>query len=275
MPDFAPAAHYDRVTEAWNHLLGNELHYGVFDRGDEDLATATAALTNRMVDGARLEPGLRVLDVGCGTGAPACHLAEEFGVEVVGITTSEVGVEQATRRAAERGLSDRVTFELRDGTANGLPDRSFDRVWVLESSHLMPARDALVAECARVLRPGGRMVLCDVMRMRTIPFEELRTRTAEFAVLRAAFGNARMDSMDEYVALAEGNGLEVDVREDLTAATLPTFDRWLANADRYADLATEALGQQGLEEFREGSRVLDGLWREGTLGYGLFAARRP
>ena len=56
-----PAAHYDRVMAAWQLLLGDELHYGVFDRGDEPLDVATAALTGRMIDAADLRPGLRVL----------------------------------------------------------------------------------------------------------------------------------------------------------------------------------------------------------------------
>ena len=101
--DHDPAAHYDRVTDAWRLLLGEELHYGVFDDADDPLPVATAALTARMVDAAELAAGQRVLDVGCGTGAPACALVEAHGVEVLGITTSEVGVARARERAAARG----------------------------------------------------------------------------------------------------------------------------------------------------------------------------
>ena len=125
--DYEPAAHYDRVTAAWGMLLGHELHYGYFASGDEDLPTATAALTSRMIDNARFEAGQRVLDVGCGTGAPACRLAADFGVEVLGVTTSEVGVAAATDRARLAGLPG-VSFEVRDGTDNQLPDAGFDRV---------------------------------------------------------------------------------------------------------------------------------------------------
>ncbi len=273
--DYEPAAHYDRVTEAWGLLLGDELHYGVFDQGDETLTEATNALTARMVAAADLSPGLRVLDIGCGTGAPACQLAEEHGVEVVGITTSPVGIAAATERAAARGLSASTSFELRDGTDTGLPDASFDRVWCLEASHLMPRRDLLIAESARLLRPGGRLVLCDIMRLRTIPFDELRRRTEEFAVLRAAFGNARMDSQEEYSELAEANGLVVDHVENLSAPTRPTFQHWLDNADKHEAFVVEAIGADGLEDFRQASRVLDALWGEDTLGYGLFSAYRP
>ncbi len=272
--DHAPAAHYDRVTEAWGLLLGEELHYGVFSTGDETLATATRELTTRMLAAAALEPGLRVLDVGCGTGAPACRLVRDHRVEVLGITTSAVGVASATRRAAEEGVTD-ATFEVRDGTSNGLPDASFDRAWVMESSHLMPDRQALLSECARVLRPGGRLVLCDIVRRREIPFLELRERQREFAVLRAAFGAARMDPLPDYASYAVRAGLVPDQQLDLTRETLPTFDRWEANADTHRDLVTSILGAESLAAFEESCSILRRLWQDGTLGYGLFTADKP
>jgi cyclopropane fatty-acyl-phospholipid synthase-like methyltransferase len=261
---YDPAAHYDRVTSAWRLLLGEELHYGVFDHGDEPLATATAALTERMIAAARFAPGLRVLDVGCGTGAPACHLASSLGVEVLGITTSAVGVESARARAAALGL-ELVSFEVRDGTDNGLPDESFDRVWVLEASHLMRERHRLISECARVLRPAGRLVLCDIIRRRQIPFTEVRERRDDFITLRAAFGDARMEPLEHYVELVQESGLVVDQVEDLTQETLPTFGRWQENASNHRKEVAQALGDAGLEAFERATSILDRFWRDGTL----------
>lgn len=272
--DYEPAAHYDRVTAAWGLLLGPELHYGVFDDADEPLEVATGRLTTLMVEAAQLSAGQRVLDVGCGTGAPACRLASEHGVEVLGITTSAVGVAAARARAAEAAVP-RATFEVRDGTDNGLPDASFDRVWVLESSHLMPDRAALVNECARVLEPGGRVVLCDIVRRREIPFLELRERQREFAVLRTAFGAARMDSLDQYAAHARDAGLDPEDPLDLTTRTLLTFDRWQANAAAHREQVVEILGEDNVDAFVESCDILRELWRDGTLGYGLFSAVKP
>ena len=272
--DYNPAEHYDRVTEAWRLLLGDELHYGVFDNGDEPLPVATGNLTTRMIQAAELTPGLRLLDVGCGSGAPACRLVADHDIEVVGITTSEVGVETARARAAALNLPG-ATFEQRDGTDNKFADESFDRVWALESSHLMRDREALISECARVLRPGGRFILCDLTRQRDIPFEEVRARREDFIVLRTAFGDARMEPLEYYTRTAEAHGLVVDRADDLTALTLPTFEHWRANARQYRAEAVAALGEDGLDAFVRGADILEGFWRDGTLGYGLFSAYKP
>jgi 27-O-demethylrifamycin SV methyltransferase len=272
---FDPTEHYDRITDPWKLLLGEELHYGVFEQGDEDLPAATAALTARMVEGAQLQGGLRVLDVGCGTGAPACHLVQDHGVEVLGITPSGVGVARANERAAALGLAEAARFEARDGTDNGLPDESFDRVWVLESSHLMRERDRLISECARVLRPGGRVVLCDLIRHRQMSFREVRDRHEDLAVLRAAFGDAHLESLEYYRGAAEANGLVVDRCDDLTQLTLPTFDRWRSNAAVNRDEVLSLMSAEDLADFERSTDILEAFWRDGTFGYGLVAAAKP
>jgi 27-O-demethylrifamycin SV methyltransferase len=272
---YAPGSHYDRVTAAWTLLLGEELHYGVFSDGDEELPAATAELTRLMIEASRLEPGLEVLDVGCGTGAPAARLAEEHGVLVTGITTSPVGVEAAAARAAAAGLDGRARFELRDGMDNGFPDESFDRVWALESSHLMRRRDRLVAECARVLRPGGRFALCDIVLRRELPFAEVRRLREPLALLREVFGDARMEPLETYAELAAANGLEVEEQTDLTAATRPTFEHWRRNAEQHRGEVRAALGDDELRRFVDAAGVLESFWDEGVLGYGLLAASKP
>ncbi|MGH3411729.1 MAG: SAM-dependent methyltransferase [Marmoricola sp.] len=272
--DHDPAAHYDRVTDPWGLLLGEELHYGLFATGDETLPVATAALTGRMVEAAQCRPGDRVLDVGCGTGAPALRLVAEGGVDVLGITTSHVGVEAATRRAREAGTG-AARFELRDGTDTGLPDAGFDRVWVMESSHLMPDRARLLAESARVLRPGGRLVLCDIIRRREIGFLEVRERRDEFAVLRAAFGAARMDPLDTYAGHARDAGLQVEELTDLSEQTRPTFDRWRRNLDAHRAEVLDRLGERSVADFEASTRILASMWDDRTLGYGLMSAVRP
>jgi cyclopropane fatty-acyl-phospholipid synthase-like methyltransferase len=271
---YDPSTHYDRVTDAWSLLLGGDLHYGVFGTGSEDLATATRELTRLMVDAARIEPDIDVLDVGCGTGASTCYVAAAYGVRVIGITTSAVGVDRARSRAATEGVNRLVSFELRDGMHNGFPDASFDRVWALESSHLMRDRERLLAECARVLRRGGRLALCDIVLRRPMPFEEVRRLRRPFTLLRKVFGDARMEPISLYATLAQANGLVVDGQLDLTAATRPTFERWRENAISHREEVVASLGEDDWKCFVEACDVLAGFWDDGTLGYALLAASR-
>lgn len=272
---YDPPSHYDRFGPAWPLLFGEEFHYGAFTDDDEPLDVATARLTDRMVSAAKIGPDLRLLDVGCGSGAQACRLARELSVSVLGITTSPIGVATASERARIEQVTDLVTFELRDGAANGLPDESFDRVWVLEASHLMREKDLLFAESARVLRPGGRLVLCDLIRHRDVDFAEVRQRMSEFVTLRDAFGDAHVVPLERYASEAASEGLIVEQLDDLTSMTRPTFERWRRNARRHRQELLSILSEDDLTAFVTSCDILERAWDDGTFGYGLMVAVKP
>jgi 27-O-demethylrifamycin SV methyltransferase len=267
---YAPAAHYDRVHRAWELIMGEEFHYGFFASTATPLAQATQALTGSMLERAAIGAGDRVLDVGCGTGRQACDLAAVLGACVLGITTSASGIAAGARLAADRGL-DEARFEQRDGTENGLGDESFDVAWVLESSHLMRDKTALLSECVRVLAPGGRIALCDIVRKRDIPFLEVRRRREDFALLRRAFGDAHMEPLDDYAATLRALGMTITDATDISLPTLPTFAAWRANVDAHEDRLHDLIGAQGLTDFVESTHVLEAFWKDETLGYGILA----
>jgi cyclopropane fatty-acyl-phospholipid synthase-like methyltransferase len=270
---YDPASHYDRVTVAWQWIMGDNLHYGVFESIDDSLADATSRLTGLMTEAAGVTSGADVLDVGCGTGGPACQLAR-LGARVTGISTSEEGIAQASARA-RRELDSTTTgsavFQLADGMDNGFADHGFDAAWVLESSHLMRDRGRLISECVRVLRPGGRLALCDLMLRRAMPFDEVRRLRQPLDILRWAFGDARMEPRESYVHRAQSCGLQVDHDLDLTEASRPTFACWRDNAERHRDQVLGALGEEGFDQFVTATELLESFWDDGTFGYGLIA----
>ncbi|HEX2896106.1 MAG TPA: methyltransferase domain-containing protein [Marmoricola sp.] len=271
---YAPAAHYDRVHSAWRLIMGEEFHYGYFASPQTPLDEATAALTGQMLERAGTARGARILDVGCGTGRQSCDLASAYDAQVLGITTSSQGVEAATELAATRGVAG-ARFEQRDGTANGLPDEQFDVAWVLESSHLMRDKHALLGECVRVLAPGGRIVLCDIIRRREIPFLEVRQRRADFATLRAAFGDAHMEPLASYTSTLEDLGMKITDSTDISDETLPTFAAWRANVTAHESALVGLLGRQGVDDFVRSTEVLEAFWQDHTLGYGILTAAKP
>jgi 27-O-demethylrifamycin SV methyltransferase len=267
-----PVAHYDAVTTAWQYLLGEDFHYGYFESGEEPLDVATGNLTLLMAEKAAIGADASVLDVGCGIGNPACFLAERYGCRITGISTSAIGVEEARRRARVKAYSDRVSFLVGDGMDNGMPDSSFDRVWVLEASHLMPRKAALLAECARVLRPGGTLVLCDIMLRRDLPRAEILRRSRDFLHLHYAFGHAKLERLAAYGRLAELAGLEVVHSLDISDAVFPTLGHWRRRLGEHTEEVRALIGDEGVEHFQAACDILPGLWEEQVFGYGLIAA---
>ena len=108
------AHHYDLPNELYRLFLDDRMNYSCayFTAPDQTLADAQAAKLRHIAAKLALEPSQRVLDIGYG--AMAFHLAETVDVEVIGVTLSKDQHALATARARERGLGDRVRFELMD-----------------------------------------------------------------------------------------------------------------------------------------------------------------
>ena len=268
------AHHYDTVVEAWGILLEEDLHYGYFHNGYESLVAATDELTNQMLLLAEPRSGMRMLDVGCGTGKAACRIAREHSTHVTGISPSLTCIEKAQLLAEKGGLCDLTDFRDGDGTSLSFGDGQFDRVWVMESSHLMKDKTALIAECARVLRPGGLIVLCDIVVKRKLSLEKVIENRDEFLLLRDVFGRAMMEPLEFYCEQLNHQVLEVISQSDISPATFPTFNRWRQNAQHNREAVSDMIGGRAWEQFFLSCDVLEQFWHEDILGYGIICAKK-
>jgi 27-O-demethylrifamycin SV methyltransferase len=132
----------------------------------------------------------------------------------------------------------------------------------------------LLDECVRVLRPGGRVALGDIMLRSPLPMVEVVRHREEFLLLHRVFGRAKMEPLQTYRSLAEDSGLRVDVLEDVSAETLPTFDRWRRNALASKEEVIALVGETLWREFLDACDVLERFREQGWLGYGLLAGVR-
>lgn len=112
-------------------------------------------------DGLRLQPGMRVMDIGCGMGADSFDLTAIVGPDgrVTGVDFSESLIAEATRRAAALNLP--LVFEVGDAQALRFPDDAFDAVRTERMLMHVPNAKQALSEMARVLRSGGRMAVLD------------------------------------------------------------------------------------------------------------------
>ncbi len=149
------AVHYDELDVAYRRIWGEHVHHGYWRSGRESAAEAVEALVRLVETRLDLEPGQAVCDIGCGYGATAAGLVARHGVSVVGLTVS--AAQEGVARA--RGVPG-FTCLRRDWLDNRLPDASFDRAYAIESSEHMVDKGRFFTEAARVLRPGGRLVVC-------------------------------------------------------------------------------------------------------------------
>ena len=119
--------------------------------------------TTELAGATGIESWTRVLDIGCGIGGPARHLAASFGCKVTGIDLSPSFIEAANYLTKRCGLSDRVAFQV--GSALQLPfeDATFDAVFLQHVAMNIQERGALYAEAGRVLAPGGRFATYDLI----------------------------------------------------------------------------------------------------------------
>lgn len=157
------ALHYDELDEFYREVWGEHVHHGLWLSGDESPDVAARQLVKRVAARAQVMDGARVCDIGCGYGATARMLACDFGAVVTALTISQAQYDFAvswSQRNPRDGEHVHPVYLCRDWYENELTDESFDAAISIESSEHMPDKAAFFAEAHRVLRPGGRFVIC-------------------------------------------------------------------------------------------------------------------
>jgi SAM-dependent methyltransferase len=113
----------------------------------------------RFVEEVRVGPGSLLADVGCGRGGPGLWVIAKTGANLVGVDISKAALDSARARAESLGLSDRCQWSQGSFESTGLPNGSLDALMSVDALLFTPDKAAATREFARVLRPGGRLVL--------------------------------------------------------------------------------------------------------------------
>jgi len=176
------AALYDRGQELLNHAWSDNFHYGLWPDGEPrgPIQDATERLTDLVLQHFRVPPKARILDVGCGIGAPAFRLIRDSGASVTGISISRSEIAKANAMAASLGWADRATFVEASALDIPFDDGSLDGVLAFQSLMHMPDRDHAFKEISRVLKPGGAFTATDFYSVSPLT-DEKRVALRHFA----------------------------------------------------------------------------------------------
>lgn len=162
------AHHYDISDDLYRLFLDEDMQYSCGYFADESMSLEEAQISKKahIADKLCIEPGMRILDIGCGWGGMAMTLAKDYGAHVTGITLSENQLATARARADAAGLADRVQFELQDYRHTRGPYDRIVSVGMFE--HVgVPNYGTYFAKVAELLDPDGIALVHTIGRSST------------------------------------------------------------------------------------------------------------
>jgi cyclopropane-fatty-acyl-phospholipid synthase len=238
--------HYDHPVDFYRTFLDRDLVYSCayFDDGVTSLEGAQQAKLGYVLDKLRLEPGMSFLDIGCGWGSLVIAAARR-GAQALGITLSSVQHEEANRRIAALGLSDRARVEFRD--YRDLTGLTFDRIASIGMvEHVGRTRlPVYFAAAIAALRPGGLFLNHGIAEQ-----SPGRKAPPNPFIERYVFPDGDLVAAGDSLAIAERSGFEIRDVENLREHYARTLRAWVANIERNRDAAVAAAGEAAYRVWR-------------------------
>ncbi|MGW6789817.1 class I SAM-dependent methyltransferase [Streptomyces chartreusis] len=222
--------HYDVGNDFYEIVLGPSMVYSCayWPAPDSTLETAQRDKLDLVCRKLGLQPGMRLLDVGCGWGSMAMHAAREYGVSVVGITLSQEQAAYARKRVADEGLTDRVEIRVQDYREVG--DGPYDAISSIGmAEHVGAERYLEYADVLhRLLKPGGRLLNHQIARR---PQRDESSYEVDDFIDAYVFPDGELQPVGVTVAQLERAGFEVRDVESIREHYALTLRRWVANLE--------------------------------------------
>ena len=224
----ALSRHYDIPTAFYELFLGRTMAYtcALFGHADDSLDDAQDAKYELTCQKLALQPGMRLLDVGCGWGGMLFHAARHHGVRGVGVSLALPQVEWARKRATETGLAHLV--EIRQQDYRDIDDGPYDAICSMGVfEHVGFEGDAFFPKLHGLLRPGGRLVNHAISQP---PFRNAAPNPDGF-IQRYVFPDSELHEVGHVVSAIQEAGCEVRHLESLREHYPLTLRHWVRNLE--------------------------------------------
>ncbi len=216
-----------------------------------------------------LRAGQRLLEVACGSGGTALRLAEQLGVAVTGVDVNSAAIQAAEQRAQASSARERAELRLVDAD-EPLPfaDESFDAVFCNDAVNHLRDRANVLAEWARVLKPGGRCLFTDpVVVTGPVTNAELEARSSIGFFLFLPLG------VNE--TLLRAAGLRVVLAADVTESMARISQRWHAARAKHADPLRKREGEANFDHLQHFLATVHTLSSERRLSRWAYVGEKP
>lgn len=280
-----------REYDAWTsegileYYWGEHIHLGYYGEkerkgpfyGGKDFIEAKYDFIDKMLEFSQAQAPLKVLDVGCGIGGTSRYIAKKFPkATVTGITISPEQQRRATALAAERGVSN-AKFEVCDALDMTYEDNTFDLVWACESGEHMPDKVKYVEEMARVLKPGGRIVIATWCQREEgdKPFTPKERDTLDY--LYGEWTHPYFISIEEYGRIMQRTGkLQKIVTADWATETIPAWRHsvWVGVWDPWPVIRRPKLWWKVIRD-AWCLEIMHRAFTNGLMQYGMMTATKP
>jgi cyclopropane-fatty-acyl-phospholipid synthase len=263
--------HYDVSNEYFRLFLDESMTYScaIFSRGVTTLEEAQFTKRELVCTKLGLQPGERLLDVGCGWGALAVHAAVEHGAHVTGITLSEPQAQLARERAAAAGVADKVDIRVMD--YREISGETFDAIASIGMVEHVGAVniDLYARNLASLLKPGGRLLNHGIARLRVGdaeagPFSE-----------RYVFPDAAPLHLSRIQLALEWAGFHTEHVEDFPQDYARTLLEWQKRFESNIERARQLAGDERVRVWRIYLRVSRQGFENGFIGVYQVRASLP
>lgn len=222
---------YELVSTNAYSADGLYLNLGYW-QNSKTIDEACVAMAMLVAETAGIGPASKVVDVGFGFADQDMLWVDRLGAgHITGLNITPSQVRLAQERVAARGLADRITLLEASATAMPLPDAAFDQVVGVECAFHFDTREQFFHEAFRVLRPGGRLVLADVIRAAPDP-SRWRRRMQDFNwrffTEKYAVPAANADDRASYAAKLRASGFTAERVDSIRHHVYPGLHHYMA-----------------------------------------------
>jgi len=260
--------YYDANYGNFQTELYSEIRREAFGEDIGQNSWLTAEEQDKFLGWLALSPGKTLLDVACGSGGPTLRIAACTGCSVIGVDLHEQAIATAKSLASQRNLTDRAEFRAVNAREPlPFPDAHFDAITCVDAINHIPNRPSVIAQWARLLSPGGRLLF-------TNPITVTGPLTNEEIAVRSTAGFMLFVPKDYDKEVVAKSGLRLLECRDVTANVAEIAEKRRVAREKRSAAVCQVEGDRTYEAQQKFLAMTSRLAAEGRLSRFVYVSEK-